>query len=117
MAMKGLSRSTDPANLEFVVHVKDEYDYRFICEDREKLILHIKAVYFNKMNRNLPIYDVAENLKNYATSKKDVKNLTEKMPPESYRNNDEDIYEPIIIDSTGNKPKSMSNISSTNASM
>lgn len=38
-AMKGLSRSTDPANMEFVVHVKDEYDYRFICEDREKLFL------------------------------------------------------------------------------
>ena len=115
--MKGLSRSTDPANLEFVVHVKDEYDYRFICEDREKLFLQIKAVYFNRMNQNLPIYDVAENLKNYATSKKDVKNLTEKMPPDSYRNNDEDIYEPVEIGSTKKNPQSMSNLSTSNNSM
>jgi hypothetical protein len=114
--MKGLSRSTDPANLEFVVHVKDEYDYRFICEDREKLFLQIKAVYFNRMNQNLPIYDVAENLKNYATSKKDVKNLTEKMPPDSYRNLDEDIYEPVEIGSTKKNPQSMSNLSTSNNS-
>ncbi len=48
--MKGLSRSTQAGNMEFVVHVKNEYDYRFMCEDRDKLFLQIKAVFFNKMN-------------------------------------------------------------------
>jgi len=43
----------------------------------------------------LPIFDVSENLKNYATSKKDISSAVEKMPPESMRNKNEDIYEPI----------------------
>lgn len=90
--------------MEFVVHVKNEYDYRFICEERDKLFLQIKAVFFNKMNQNLPIYDVPENLKNYATSKKEIKDSIEKMPPDSYRNKAEDIYEPF--DPTQNSTRS-----------
>jgi serum/glucocorticoid-regulated kinase 2 len=35
--MKALSKSTQKDNMEFVVHVKDEYDYRFVCEQREEL--------------------------------------------------------------------------------
>ena len=35
--IRALSRSTIPNDFDFIVHVKDEYDYRFICEDREKL--------------------------------------------------------------------------------
>jgi len=60
---------------------------------------------------------VPENLKNYATSKKDVKNLTEKMPPDSYRNKDEDIYEPVETGSSKKNPQSMSNLNSSNNSM
>ena len=109
--MKGLSRSTQAGNMEFVVHVKNEYDYRFICEDRDKLFLQIKAVFFNKMNQNLPIFDVPENLKNYATSKKDIKETVEKMPPDQYRNKSEDIYEPF--DGSASSIKSSSTASSS----
>ena len=35
--MKALSKSTQSGNLEFVVHVKDEYDYRFVCDTRDEL--------------------------------------------------------------------------------
>lgn len=111
--MKGLSRSTEASNFEFVVHVKNEYDYRFTCEDRDKLFLQIKAVFFNKMNQNLPIFDVPENLKNYATSKKDIKGSTERMPPDNYRNKDEDIYEPI---GSGSPQGSFSNKSTQGSS-
>jgi hypothetical protein len=38
---------------------------------------------------------VPENLKNYATSKKEIKEAIEKMPPDNYRNKSEDIYEPF----------------------
>lgn len=93
--IRALSRSTIANDFDFIVHVKDEYDYRFICEDREKLFTQIKAVYFNTCNKNLPIYDVPESLQKYATSKKDSKNNQEKTPPDSMRNYDEDIYEPI----------------------
>ena len=47
------------------------------------------------MNKNLPIYDVpAGDLDKYSTSKKDIKNQQEKIPPAEYRNHDEDVYEP-----------------------
>jgi len=76
------------------VHVKDEYDYRFICEDRDRLFDSLKAVYFTKMNKNLPIYDVPENLSQYSTSKKDAKANKQMLPPESLINHDENVYEP-----------------------
>ena len=67
--IRALSRSTVLKDMDFVVHVDNEYDYRFICEDREKLFVQIKAVFFTKMNKNLPIYDVPDGLNKYATSK------------------------------------------------
>ena len=43
----GLTKSTEANNKEFVVHVKGEYDYRFICEMREEMFEHIKACFFH----------------------------------------------------------------------
>ena len=82
-------------NMEFIVHVKDEYDYRFICEHRDELFDAIKECFFNLMNENLPIYGVPGKLKEYATSKKDIKAGNERLPPDSYKLVDEDIYEPL----------------------
>jgi hypothetical protein len=93
--MRGLSKNTTPGNDEFVVHVSDEYDYRFICPLRDELFTSIKAVYFQAMNTNLPIYGTEKNLKEFATSKKDVKDKVERIPPASCRLHDEDVYEPI----------------------
>jgi hypothetical protein len=47
------------------------------------------------MNTNLPIYGTEKNLKEFATSKKDVKDKVERIPPASCRLHDEDVYEPI----------------------
>ena len=94
--IRALSRSTVLKDMDFVVHVDNEYDYRFICEDREKLFVQIKAVFFTKMNKNLPIYDVPDGLNKYATSKKDVQKGIFKLPPDSLRNHDEDVYEPYV---------------------
>ena len=44
--MKGLTKSIDKKNMEFIVHVKDEYDYRFVCEEREQLFESIKSCFF-----------------------------------------------------------------------
>ena len=71
--MKALSKSTQSGNNEYVVHVRDEYDYRFVCDRREELFEHLKACYFTSMNKNLPIYGVPSKLKDIATSKKDIK--------------------------------------------
>ena len=93
--IKALTKSTEPKNMEFIVHVKDEYDYRFICEAREELFESLKMCFFNIMNKNLPIYGVPAKLKEFATSKKDIKAGNERLPPESYILASEDVFDPI----------------------
>ena len=58
-----ISKSTEDGNKEFVVHVRAEYDYRFICEMRDELFEQIKACYFHLMNENLPVFGVPGKLK------------------------------------------------------
>ena len=58
-----LSKSTEPNNKEFVVHVRGEYDYRFICEMRDDMFEQIKACFFHLMNENLPVFVVPGKLK------------------------------------------------------
>jgi len=94
-SIKAMTKSTQLNNNEFIVHVKDEYDYRFNCEKREELFEHLKECFFNLMNENLPIFGVPGNVKEFATSKKDIKAGTEKVPPDSYRLRNEDLYEPV----------------------
>ena len=52
------------------------------------------------MNDNLPIYGVPDKLKEYSTSKKDIKKGNVRMPPDSFRLKNEDTYEPEIIKTT-----------------
>ena len=63
-------RRTDMAH--GICHVKDEYDYRFVCDKREELFDHLKECYFNLMNENLPIFGVPGKVKEFSTSKKDI---------------------------------------------
>ena len=58
-----LSKSTEANNKEFVVHVRGEYDYRFICEMRDDMFEQIKACFFHLMNENLPVFGVPGKLK------------------------------------------------------
>ena len=95
-----LSKSTEAGNKEFVVHVKGEYDYRFICDLRDEMFEQIKACYFHLMNENLPVYGVPGKLKQHCTSKQDAKSGQDKLPPDSYRLRNEDLYEPETAAST-----------------
>ena len=98
-----ISKSTEDGNKEFVVHVRADYDYRFICEMRDELFEQIKACYFHLMNENLPVYGVPGKLAQHATSKNDMKANVDKVPPETYRLRGEDLYEPLSEDAT-NQP-------------
>ena len=91
-----LSKSTEQGNKEFVVHVKGEYDYRFICETMDELFEQIKACYFHLMNENLPVFGVPGKLKQHCTSKNDAKAQVDKLPPDGYRMRGEDLYEPLV---------------------
>jgi len=77
------------------VHVRGEYDYRFICELRDDMFEQIKACYFHLMNENLPVYGVPGKLKSHETSKNDAKAGLDKIPPDSFRLRAEDLYEPL----------------------
>ena len=90
-----ISKSTEESNKEFVVHVRADYDYRFICEMREELFEQIKACFFHLMNENLPVYGVPGKLAQHATSKNDKKANVDKVPPENFRLRGEDLYEPL----------------------
>jgi len=68
-----MTKSTSLDNWEFVVHVHDEYDYRFICQVRDELFDCLKQVYFLATNKNLPVFGVDGKLAEYEQSKKDVK--------------------------------------------
>jgi len=75
------TKSVNAKELEFIIHVKNEYDYQFICQAREELVTSIKAVYFLKCNANMPIYGYNEALKKVCTSKKDASAGKDIIPP------------------------------------
>ena len=68
----GLSKSTQANNKEFIVHVRGENDYRFICEMRDEFFEQTKACYFHLQNDNVPVYGVPGALKEHCTSKKNA---------------------------------------------
>ena len=55
-------------NDEFVLHVRDEYSYRFNSKRRKELFQCLKQIYFLITKKNLPVYGVVGTLKDYANS-------------------------------------------------
>ncbi|CDW73477.1 UNKNOWN [Stylonychia lemnae] len=96
--VKAATKSTQEGCLEFIVHVKQEYDYRFVCDERDEFFRALKKVYYDLNGENLPIYGPNTRLKDYATSKKDMKKGAEIVPEENYRMRGEDLYTPIQRD-------------------
>jgi hypothetical protein len=54
----GLTKSVSEMTGEFVLHIKNEYDYRMKSESRDQAIEIIKKVFIYLCNSNLPIYGV-----------------------------------------------------------
>ena len=69
---KALTRSSKDGCLEFCVHVKAEYDYRFEADDRKSIFDACKFAFFKKSGKNIPVYAVPDSLKDYHTKKRDV---------------------------------------------
>ena len=50
--IKGLTKSTQLTNFNFIVHILDDYDYHYIAkskEDRDEIFDYLKAAYFDLM--------------------------------------------------------------------
>lgn len=62
---------------------------------RDEFFQALKKIYFDTVNENLPVYGVpVGKLKDYSTSKKDMKRGVEILPEDNYRIRSEDIYTP-----------------------
>ena len=78
--MKFLTQSTKDGNKEFVVHVKNEYDYRFESDHRQEIFEAIKYVYWKHFGTNIAVYGIPEGLKNHHTTKRDIESNNEYQP-------------------------------------
>ena len=47
--LQGLTKSTDPKNHQFIVHVKDDYDYHFESLIKDEIFFAIKGCYANSV--------------------------------------------------------------------
>jgi hypothetical protein len=71
-SIDGITKSTKSGNIQFVVHIRNEYDYMFDSDDRDAIFEAIKHTCWMKNGKNLPVYGVPDKLNEYHTSKKDV---------------------------------------------
>jgi hypothetical protein len=92
-SVKALTKSMNPNNSQFIVHVRSEYDYMYESDFRKEIFDAIKYAYWKANSVNLPVYGVPDKVKEYHTSKKDISNGIEINPQENYRLKNEDIYE------------------------
>ena len=63
--------SSKIGNKEFIIHVKNDYDYRFAtyiggAKERDEIIEALKKCYYAKTQQILPVYGVPKGLKSHA---------------------------------------------------
>lgn len=73
-SIKSITKSTKKDSNEFVVHVKNEYDYDFESQYRNDIFESIKYIWWKTHKTNVPVYGVPDSLKKYHTSKRDIQN-------------------------------------------
>ena len=104
----GYTFSSSEGCKEFIIHVKNDYDYRFISEQFLGIKECLKYLYHQIVGKNLPIYKVdTTKLKEYETSKKDLRNGKDVVPEERFREKGEELYPEVeganfSFDSGGN---------------
>ena len=92
-SIKSVTKSTQANNLQFIVHIKSQYDYMFESDYRKEIFDALKYVFWKTHGCNLPVYGVNDKLKDYATTKKDINNGYEVKQKDEHRMKAEDIYQ------------------------
>ena len=88
--IQALTQCISPGDFNFLVHVEDDYDYGFICKQREELVQMIQKCYFDLQARELIIYGVTGSIVQYVTPKKgkfDIRKAKGLLPPDECRIN------------------------------
>jgi len=77
-----------------VIHVPEQYDYRYQSDKREEAIQSIKMAYISLMKADLPVYGInAKDLKHYTTTEKDRIKGKSRIPGKEFLLADENVYE------------------------
>lgn len=88
----GLSKSLSKKSQEFVIHVPEQYDYRYQSEKREEIIQSLKMAYISLMKTNLPIYGIdSKDLKSITTTEKDKIKGKSRIPDKKYQIEAEEV--------------------------
>ena len=89
----GVTKSLSKKCSEFVIHVPEQYDYRYQSEKRDVIIQSLKMAYISLMKENLPIYGIdAKDLKHYTTTEKDRYKGKSRIPGKEHQLKEEDIF-------------------------
>jgi hypothetical protein len=59
----GVTKSLSESSGEFVLHVKEEYDYRMRSDARDPIIDVIRKLFSHKYGKTLPLYGVVRGMK------------------------------------------------------
>ena len=88
----GVSKSLSKKSNEFVIHVPEQYDYRYQSENRDEIIQSLKMAFISLMKSNLPIYGIdTKDLKNFTTTEKDKIKGKSRIPDKKYLMEAEEI--------------------------
>ena len=56
--LKGLTKSVNEANDEFVIHIRDSYDQRLKSENKDYIMDLLKKLHLLAVAKHLPLYGV-----------------------------------------------------------
>lgn len=88
----GVSKSLSKKSHEFVIHVPEQYDYRYQSDHRDEIIQSLKMAFISAMKSNLPIYGIdSKDLKNFTTTEKDKIKGKSRIPDKKYLMETEEI--------------------------
>ena len=91
--IQALTKSTLANNHNFIIHIEDDYDSVFKCEDRDELIESIRKCYQEKHNQDLQIFGIQGKIEQFVTPKQgtviDVRKAKGTLPPDEYLINEQ----------------------------
>lgn len=77
-----------------MIHVPEQYDYRYQSDKRDEAIQSIKMAYISLMKADLPVYGInAKDLKHVTTTEKDRIKGKSRIPGKEFLLADENVYE------------------------
>ena len=86
--IQALTKSTQANNQNFIIHVEDDYDSVFKCEDRDELIESIRKCYHEKLSQDLHVFGIDGKIEQFVTPKQgtmiDFRKAKSILPPDEY---------------------------------